>query len=315
VFKRLRVNRYIRTISQSSALTQADKVEKAVIKLGELGDSRSIPYLIEALMGGKQWVRLYAARSLAKLGEPKWAECFKGDDEDFHRLAITDDVQKIDFFIKAVSRGDLSIQGLSLGVLGRCKDPRAFEVLVRSVEDQTIGSSALLALGWFGDTRAFDKIVSKLRTDDKLTRACAVEALGMLGDARAFEFVLKALDDVDFVRNAAIIALGALGDERASDPLMARLRDEKGRVNFLVAAALGMLRQEHVIAPLTEISLGHCPKPIQAMITQILLQFKDSKNSTFAHLYRWTLAYDINALRRSWGWSADDPWWLEVQSL
>jgi len=188
---------YVQCIT-SSHRRYENKVENAILTLGELGDRRAIPLLLGLLLHHENCVRTSAASSLAQLGEQQWQQWIKG-------IGRADDVARI---------------GLS-------KDARMYELLINA-SDRGQWWPAVHALGDLGDTRALDLLV-KLWLPYSPTvrdgyspdvRSEAAEALGKLGDKRAVETLAKMLSDKKVeVCKAAAEALDKFGDPRGTEAL------------------------------------------------------------------------------------------------
>jgi HEAT repeat protein len=63
--------------------------------LGELGDPRALEPLIRNVLHPHRHVRLGVSRALRKLGHAKWARWITGDDDDFGRVAASEDAEAI----------------------------------------------------------------------------------------------------------------------------------------------------------------------------------------------------------------------------
>jgi HEAT repeat protein len=160
------------------ASDDAGKRATGAASLAEMGDEAipSIPYLVGALgdnrsvigPGGPQIVAEVALATLVKLGEPA-------------RQALLD-------ALKADGRRDLD---RVMWALGRIKEPRAFDPLVRWLADAHWGQYAAEALGDLGDARAVDPLILALKNKN----VGAAGALGELKDPRAVEPLIGALGD------------------------------------------------------------------------------------------------------------------------
>jgi HEAT repeat protein len=116
----------------------------------------------------------------------------------------------------------------SLGLIG---GDRAFHVLESIVikNDGKLRSRAAHALGSTGDPRAFDLLLKMLQDTDEYsdTRLASASSLGMLGDPRALEPLVEALNDESTgARSGATNGLRSLRDKRAVEPLMQLLGKE-----------------------------------------------------------------------------------------
>ena len=98
-------------------------------------------------------------------------------------------------------------------------------------EDKDVRSSAAVALGKIGDTRAVEPLIAALGDQNEVVRRGGAMALGKISDRwqipPAVEPLIVALGDEDkWVRRWAAVALGEIGDTRAVEPLIVALGDE-----------------------------------------------------------------------------------------
>jgi len=78
----------------------------AVETLSKLKDFHAVKPVIKVLVHGSGNVRRAAAKSLAKLDEPKWQGIIRGDDGDFQRLNASGDSHAVELLIKALEDRD-----------------------------------------------------------------------------------------------------------------------------------------------------------------------------------------------------------------
>src|SRR5579859_7765950 len=139
---------------------------------------------------------------------------------------------------------DPKVRVEAAATLGRLRDARAVEPLVRALQDEP--------------AEVQGRQLSKGQIGDKWTevRKEAAKALGQLGDARAGEPLTRALQDKSsHVRKEAALALGLIGDRRAVEPLIYTLQNEHGRsdrdyqVCVAAAQALGQIRDAPAVSP------------------------------------------------------------------
>jgi HEAT repeat protein len=86
--------------------------------------------------------------------------------------------------------------------IGRLRDERSFDLLVRLIEDENVERfvrwGAILGIGELGDPRSFDVLVKTMRNyNDTEMRYWTIEAFVTLGDERAVEH-LEYLGETDF---------------------------------------------------------------------------------------------------------------------
>jgi HEAT repeat protein len=118
--------------------------------------------------------------SLAELGEGKWKETVKGDDDDFRNLTAISDARLTALLLKRLDNDNPGIRFLTAVALGRLKCAQAYESLTKILAE--------------------DK--------DKYVRIAAAQALFELNDPRTIDPFIQALESANVpVRDIAIIAL------------------------------------------------------------------------------------------------------------
>jgi len=108
----------------------------AASALGNLGDVRAVRPLIKALGEDEYaFARLAAASALSKLGEKKWLNIVKGENEDYERLGNSGDKRAVEPLIEALSDKDFNVRRNAASALGNLGDKRAIEPLIKAYED------------------------------------------------------------------------------------------------------------------------------------------------------------------------------------
>lgn len=155
----------------------------------------------------------------------------------------------------------------------------ANEIFIRTLEDKrkptNTRANAATALGWIGNKKAVEPLITALKDSEDHVRRAAAFAFIKIKDERAVEPLVTALRDKDErVRKRAASALGSMGDPRGVEPLIAALEREdpdKGirsvndwsgsmaslldaAKNFreYVAEALGKIKDPRAVSPLTK---------------------------------------------------------------
>ncbi len=140
----------------------------ATIALGEIGDARAVPALIQGLLVDKDPCD-YGRTALARIGPPAVEPL----------VAVLQD----------------KVQGpLAADALGRIGDRRAFEPLLAAMksEDPFLRKAAAKAIGRLGDPRALAPLLEALNDPELAFEAAA--GLGYLGDPQAVEPILAAVE-------------------------------------------------------------------------------------------------------------------------
>jgi len=208
------------------ASDDAGKRATAIVSLGEMGQEAipAIPMLIGALgdlrevigMKGRFKVDELALQTLTNLGEPA-------------RKSLLDVLQEED---RDRDRDQV------MWALGKMKETRAVEPLVRLLSNDKWREWAVPTLGNIGDPRAVEpllKLLSLVKKDKyDFSNDYVAEALGKLKDSRAVEPLIAVLivdSKADIYENEVMDALGHLKDPRAVEPLIAVLKKYEGYKN------------------------------------------------------------------------------------
>jgi HEAT repeat protein len=187
-------------------LLDADRPElrmAAAVGLGQVGDERVTPVLVDRLDDPDQRVRARTARACGRVGDPRAVEALadRADDDS-----------------APVRRAVAS----ALGAIGTPPARRALEPLVAD-ESESIRRTAVDALGDFGSVEPVDPLVDALHDPSEGVRRTAVFALvEVLSNApaaeshEARELAVDRLEDVD--HGSAVGPLAAILTEASGSP-------------------------------------------------------------------------------------------------
>jgi HEAT repeat protein len=176
---------------------------KAAIALGEIGDQRAVEPLIILLCDEDRFVKSHAALALGAIGEP----------------AVTP-------LLRALREGDGNIRWGAAIALGKIRDPRSIEPLIRALADKyenvrAESASSLAAMG----KPALGPLLHFLKFSDGPERLEVVAALGELQDTDAIQPLIQMLENAgDDERKAIADALDAILIPTI-EPLVRKLRD------------------------------------------------------------------------------------------
>ncbi len=239
--------------------TQILKVENRDVRrlaawiLGEIGDSRAIKPLIQALNDEDSDVQWRAAEALVKIGEPAVEQLIQAlkDENNYIRWWAAEALEKIgEPAVEALGQAlkdeeeDEGVRRAVVWALGAIGDVRAAEPLIQALKDENrdVRRRAAWALRKIGDSSTVDLLLQALKDENRYARRVAAEVLGKIGGKRAVEPLVKALKDRDStVRDGAVWALGKIGGKRALKPLIEALKDEDCYVRFGVVRVLEKL--------------------------------------------------------------------------
>jgi HEAT repeat protein len=200
--------------------------------LGELGDQRAGPGLVDALWDPKPGVRLAAAEALATMANP-------GAYYPFTHIVAS---EHYDDLVRAAAARALGETGDAGAIPALVTALRYFPASGSDVFVDQLHQAAAEALGKIGHPRA-DRALSRARWygDDGVRRAAA-RALARIERGRDLGRAIAALKDEDeFGREGAARQLGASGDALAVKPLIAALADSSAEVRKAAAEALAWI--------------------------------------------------------------------------
>jgi HEAT repeat protein len=157
-----------------------------------------------------------------------------------------EDLEKLNIegLIKALlDSTDPNVRQYAAYLLGRTKNPRAIESLIRALADfdKSVREQAMLALSTLGKA-AIEPLSEAMKEPKWETRYRAAEALGKIADEKAVKPLIQGLkDNRDHVRYMAAKGLREFGDSDAIEPMIILLKDENNYVRMMVARALGAI--------------------------------------------------------------------------
>jgi HEAT repeat protein len=175
---------------------------KAAIALGEIGDQRAIGPLISLLCDEDRFVKSRAAYALGLIGEPA-----------------------VEPLIFALREGDGNLRWGAAIALGKIRDPRAIDPLIRALADkyENVRAESAKSLAAIGKP-ALGQLVRFLQNSDRSVRIEVVTALGELKDTDAIQPLMQILETADEDERVEIAdALDAILIT-AVEPLSRRLR-------------------------------------------------------------------------------------------
>ena len=221
------------------ALKDSNRLVKthATFALGELGDSRAIPALINALKG---YEPIHAAVALAKLGDeraiPTLVNALNDDSrwvrdnaaEALKTLVELGDSRALPPLMNVLNYGEIKCDAAqALAKLGQ----QGISTLINALNDldDEVRNNAAFALGESEDSRAIPALINALNNDNSSSvQANAAKALAKLGE-QGVSALINAFNDLDDeVRRYALFALGESGDNRAVPTLINALNDDSG---------------------------------------------------------------------------------------
>ena len=263
------------------------EIEKRILKMGDL----IVPTLIEIIRDSKQYSDSRMADSvLNDIIEWKntpvdeicrmdgdWGKKVYGESV---RLAKKIDIESMVprlIEVACSKNKDIVSRGNAMDILGRLKDKRAVEPLIKLLEDKEMIIPSISVLGDIGDKRAGKMIIRRMESYrfDKDTYELCIKALGQvggkepiavlmnlfkenprdkvvmeaLGTAKAEEAVPMLIEllerEIDrSIRAIMITTLGCIGSDEAVDALINSQKEEGGGI---IIIALGKTKNKKAI--------------------------------------------------------------------
>jgi HEAT repeat protein len=225
---------------------------KALIKIGE----PAVPALIEKIKGEDSFVRNNAIRVLGEIGDrravPVLIEAVKDKTRGRSEAAsalMWMGVQNLELNVLVLCKLFCNDKDEILKI-GKPAIPVLIELL--KDDNSTIRSEAVKALVMLG-THALPALFSAIKDEDSKVCESVVEALGKIRHYFAVPFLIKVLKDGDpYVRKSAAEALGNIGHESAVPALIEALEDSEESVRLDAALALGYVGDVRAAQPLIE---------------------------------------------------------------
>ncbi|NIA17138.1 MAG: hypothetical protein GWO86_02200, partial [Planctomycetes bacterium] len=209
----------------------------AVLAIGDRKYRRGM-VVVEQLLGDENKnVRIAAAYSMVKLGEPGFIRNV--------RDAMKDD--------------DVTVMSNAAWLLGKLGDKKSLPMLYAAKDNLDMADrvrfQAVEAIARIGDEKIYPKIWTMLVSKYADDRAMGIGAMGALASAKASSAIISMLDDgVPEVRLAAAKQLGILNDKRGGSvveeyfkkPPPQRSAEEIERQDVLAAMAIGRIRAKYL---------------------------------------------------------------------
>lgn len=198
---------------------------EAALALGQLGDSRAIPYLQAALENPHFHVVTAAATALCALdresGVSALIELLQSPDQRMLKwpgplgFGAARDARITDRLIEMLASDDAALRRFAGRELAEAGDVRAEGPLREAVaQGDAWATKALRSLGCVGP---IDGLAVLISSDDPRQALSAARAMSYFPDPRAVDALLGRVDSEEWgLAEAAIKALGAIGDPRAA---------------------------------------------------------------------------------------------------
>lgn len=203
----------------------------AIEALGEIGDRQAVPYITPLLKDGHGYVGRAAAEALGKIG---------GN-------------EAVPSLIQGLRSEKRYIQQAADAALRLIGPAHTVPFLLQALKHERdyVRQEAEAALRQVGQTEAVPYLIAALRDSDDDVRRAAVIALGQIGEVEAVPALISLLqDDQEMIRSVVAEALANIGHVDAIQALILALDDPSTKVRRMTARALGRLRAREAAEPL-----------------------------------------------------------------
>ncbi|WP_292389478.1 HEAT repeat domain-containing protein [Methanosarcina sp. UBA5] len=218
-------------------------------------DDQDIEILIENFNAQDVNVKADSVKALVEAGEPAVKPLIQAlsskDPEIRENAAITlgkiKDERAIDPLIKLLTDEEWEVESAATNALVEIGKP-AVEPLIKILQDENEDSflqvKAIAVLAGIKDERAIQPMIQALKEEPELDADLGYN-LSLMGES-AVEPLIQALDDEDpKVRARAAEALGRIGDKRAVGPLTDALDDKDEMVRTFAKLGLENIEAQH----------------------------------------------------------------------
>jgi serine/threonine-protein kinase len=230
--------------------------------IDKLADERVVPAAIDLVTHADWWIRLHAAKMLARFPDPMArvavTRLVKDENaavrlEAVRAAALVHAKEAIPALCGRLSDQDLKVQTAAIESLIAIADVGAVPHLLDSLKNESeyVRRGAVEVLNVVVTTEAIKDLVNALRDADWWVRVRSADALGTLGGPRVVDAVLELTKDPDeFARRYAIEILNAVPDKRAVPTLIEALDDEDWWVRERAVDALGKAGDPSAVEPI-----------------------------------------------------------------
>ena len=238
---------------------------QAASALGQLGDPKALPALLQALDDEDPNVHIAAARAVGKIGDlnaiqnlfdayerrtVRFAEPIfeaigeilgRTDPDDKNRAVFSRIVDRLIQFVQQDDSFDTIVRAKAAAeALGKTRDPKAIPILLERLRKRgsfEMAKAAARALRHFDDPQviqALTEVAANRNIDEKL-RETAVQSLGDIGNPEVVDTLIPILEEGsgkpyptlgDTLRKETARALGRIGNPKAIEPLIRTLQKE-----------------------------------------------------------------------------------------
>jgi len=248
-----------------------DERYQAASALGEIGDPKALPALLQALDDEDPNVHIAAARAVGKIGDlnaiPNLLDAYerrtvrfaepifdaigeilgRTSPDEKNRAVFARVVDTLIQFVQQDDSFDTIVRAKAAAeALGKTRDPKAIPILLerlRKRDSFEMAKAAARALRHFDDPQviqALTEVAANKNIDEKL-REAAVQSLGDIGNPEVVDTLIPILEEDsakpyptlgDTLRKETARALGRIGNPKAIEPLIRALQKERDWSKF-----------------------------------------------------------------------------------
>ncbi|MBN1169968.1 HEAT repeat domain-containing protein [Candidatus Micrarchaeota archaeon] len=264
------------------ALKDADIRKHTAEALGEIGDKRAVPQLMQEIHGNPSEVQKAVIEALGKIGDPQVVpvliEEYKSGNarlEIVNALGRMGDKRATPVFTDALKSPDATMVIEAAFGLGTIADPKTTRPLLealRNTENDNARNRITFTLSKIGKP-AVPELIKAL--NDERINGYAAEALGRIKDARALPALINIVKNKKSkIRANAALSLGLIGDRMAVPALMAAYRENNVDLQKIIALTLGEIKDNRSVPLLVE-ALKHEDVNVRLMAAHSLGKIGD----------------------------------------
>ncbi|MDP7420831.1 MAG: HEAT repeat domain-containing protein [bacterium] len=225
--------------------------------LGETGDKRVVPALIQALADSSWSVRKNAAASLIQMGTialKPVAQALKNDNEDIRYWATkvlgAMGSSGIEPLLVLLKKGNKDMRFFAAEALGDVNDIKGINALIKALSDNSwsVRKNAAKSLQNLGKD-AVDPLSKALQSESSDIRYWVATILGRIGQETIMALLSQLKDEDNETRRLTRKVLDNMGSD-AVEPLIEALKSNSREMRRNAAEALGNTRDTRSIQPL-----------------------------------------------------------------
>jgi HEAT repeat protein len=185
--------------------------------LKDIGNTKSIPFLIEALLNETLEIRIVAAEALGQIGAQEAVPAL------IETLQHSENVLR---YKAAEALGKIGAQEAVPALIMALQDTekvveRTADTLLKPFSQSAVKSSIVEALGNIGTPETVPVLAKTLKDSSVKVRYNSAEALGKIGTLEVVSLLFRAIEDPhDYVKGVSAIALERVGNLRVLQKLI-----------------------------------------------------------------------------------------------